>query len=298
MASADIIPFPHPKYAGTPLPHVEPLPETDLAELQLLNRLHQHLELQTLIEHFLMAMCTWLPLCGIRYTLADSGESFVAGRITRRASSTVLRQGGETLGTVELFAFSDMTTQAQTILAPLVSPLRNALAYHRAMSLARRDTLSGLGNRSALEQALATEAARAQRFGLPFTMLVVDIDHFKTVNDTLGHSAGDGVIRAVAAELAGCLRPYDQAFRFGGEEFVVLLGQTGLAKGMEIAERIRRRIAARCRPASDPGRKITVSLGVAGFDAAETQEHLFNRADRALYRAKEEGRNRSVAATH
>jgi diguanylate cyclase (GGDEF)-like protein len=243
-------------------------------------------------------MCTWLPLCGIRYTLADSGETFVAGRITRRAFSAALRQGGETLGTVELFAFSDMATQAQTILAPLVSPLRNALAYHRAMSLARRDTLSGLGNRSALEQALATEAARAQRFGLPFTMLLVDIDHFKTVNDTLGHSAGDGVICAVAAELAGCLRPYDQAFRFGGEEFVVLLGQTGLGKGMEIAERIRRRIAARCRPASDPGRKITVSLGVAGFDAAETQEQLFNRADRALYRAKEEGRNRSIAATH
>ena len=298
MASADIIPFPHLKSAGAPMPRFEHLPVTDLAELQLLNRLHPHLDVQTLLEQFLMAMCTWLPLCGIRYTLADSGETFVAGRITRRASSAALRQGGETLGTVELFAFSDMATQAQTILAPLVSPLRNALAYHRAMSLARRDTLSGLGNRSALEQALATEAARAQRFGLPFTMLLVDIDHFKTVNDTLGHSAGDSVICAVAAELAGCLRPYDQAFRFGGEEFVVLLGQTGLGKGMEIAERIRRRIAARCRPASDPGRKITVSLGVAGFDAAETQEQLFNRADRALYRAKEEGRNRSIAATH
>jgi diguanylate cyclase (GGDEF)-like protein len=298
MAGADIIQFPHAKRAGAALPRFEPVPEGDVAELQLLNRLHQHLDVQTLLEQFLMAMCTWLPLCGIRYTIADTGETFVAGRITRRCSSAALRQDGETLGTVEVFAFSTTVPQAQTLLGPLASPLRNALAYHRAMSFARRDSLSGLGNRSALDQALATEAARAQRFGLPFTLLVVDIDHFKNVNDTLGHSAGDGVIRGVAAELAGCLRPYDQAFRYGGEEFVVLLGQTGLTKGMEIAERIRRRIAARCRPAPDPGRRITVSVGVAGFDAAEPLERLFDRADKALYRAKEQGRNRSVAATH
>ena len=164
------------------------------------------------------------------------------------------------------------------------------------MHLARRDTLSGLGNRSALEQAMATEAARAQRFGLPFTLLMVDIDHFKRVNDSLGHSAGDEVIRSVAGELAACLRPYDQAFRFGGEEFVVLLGQTGIGKGMEIAERIRRRIAARCRPDVDPANRITVSLGVASFDPTQTLGQLFDRADKALYRAKETGRNRSVAA--
>ena len=111
-------------------------------------------------------------------------------------------------------------------------------------------------------------------------------------------SLSDPLIRAVASELAACLRPYDQAFRYGGEEFVILLGQTGLDKGMEIAERIRRRIAARCRPEADPGRRITVSLGLAEFDAAETPAHMFDRADKALYRAKQEGRNRSVAWTH
>ncbi len=296
MAGADIIPFPHAKPATAPMPRFEPLADTDLGELQLLNRLHQHLDIQSLLEQFLMSMCTWLPLCGVRYTIADTGEAFIAGRASKRSSSAALVLGPETLGTVELFAFSAMGAPAQTILAPLVSPLRNALAYHRAMHLARRDTLSGLGNRSALDQAMTTEAARAHRFGLPFTLLVVDIDHFKAVNDTLGHSTGDEVIRSVACELSACLRPYDQAFRYGGEEFVVLLGQTGMGKGMEIAERIRRRIAARCRPEADPGRRITVSLGVASFTPEETLDQLFDRADKALYRAKEKGRNRSVAA--
>jgi diguanylate cyclase (GGDEF)-like protein len=298
MTGANIIQFPRPRPVGRLMPRVEAAPDSDLAELRLLSRLHQHLDVQTLIEQFLMAMCVWLPLGGVRYTVADTGETFLAGRVLRRSCSALLRHESEHLGTVELFAFNELSLPASTILEPLASPLRNALAYHRAMSLARRDTLSGLGNRSALDHALAREAARAQRFELPFTMVVVDIDHFKNVNDTLGHSAGDGVIRTVASELAACLRPYDQAFRYGGEEFVILLGQTGLDKGMEIAERIRRRIAARCRPEADPGRRITVSLGLAEFDAAETLGHLFDRADKALYRAKEEGRNRSVAWAH
>ncbi len=296
MPGADIIQFPQSRSVAAALPHFELVPETDMAEMKLLARLHQHLELQTLLEQFLMAMCTWLPLCGVRYTIADTGESFLAGRTARRSSSAALRQSGETLGTVELFAFGDTGAAAATILAPLVSPLRNALAYHRAMQLARRDSLSGLGNRTALDQALATESARAQRFGLPFTMLVVDIDHFKNVNDTLGHSAGDQVIRSVATELVACLRPYDQAFRYGGEEFVVLLGQTGTAKGMEIAERIRRRIAAQCKPVENPSLRITVSVGLAGFNPAHTPAQLFERADKALYRAKESGRNRTLAA--
>lgn len=296
MASAEIIQFPQP---ATPImfrQQIEVPPEVDIAELQLLNRLFQHLDVQTLLEQFLIEMCAWLPLCGVRYTIADTGESFLAGRATRRASSAALRQAGETLGQIELFAFGDIAATTATVLAPLGAPLRNALNHHRVKLLARRDTLSGLGNRTALEQAVATEVARAHRFSLPFTMLVVDIDNFKRINDSLGHSAGDDVIRGVSTELAGCLRPYDQAFRYGGEEFVVLLGQTGIAKGMQIAERIRRRIAARCKPEADPARRITVSIGGAEFIHAETVDNLFDRADRALYRAKDEGRNRSVAA--
>lgn len=296
MQGADIIPFPNAKGSAAPVSRFEPVESPELSELQLQNRLHQHLDIQSLLEQFLMSVCVRFPVCGIRYTTADTGETFLAGRVTRRSDTASLLQGAESLGSIEIFAFSPMSTPGHAIIAPLLSPLRNALAYHRAMHLARRDTLSGLGNRCALEQAMTTEAARAQRFGLPFTLLVVDIDHFKNVNDTLGHSAGDDVIRSVACELAACLRPYDQAFRFGGEEFVVLLGQTGIGKGMEIAERIRRRIAARCRPAVDPGKRITVSLGVASFDPAQTLEQLFDRADKALYRAKETGRNRSVAA--
>ena len=159
-------------------------------------------------------------------------------------------------------------------------------------TLARRDALTGLHNRRAF-----VEAARARlAAGARVLLLIADIDHFKRINDSLGHSAGDQVIRAVATQARDCLRPYDQAFRFGGEEFVVILSQTSLAKGMQIAERIRKRIAQRCSLDAATTGKITVSIGAAEIREAETVDGLFDRADRALYRAKSEGRNRSIAA--
>ncbi|MBK6287141.1 MAG: GGDEF domain-containing protein [Gammaproteobacteria bacterium] len=137
----------------------------------------------------------------------------------------------------------------------------------------------------------------AHRFGHPFALLVVDIDHFKRINDCFGHSAGDQVLRTVAAQITDCLRPYDQAFRFGGEEFVVMLSQTAQVKGMEIAERIRQRIATHRKPDGGSAPTITVSIGCGEFRHDETIGELFDRADRALYAAKNQGRNRVVAAS-
>jgi diguanylate cyclase (GGDEF)-like protein len=207
-----------------------------------------------------------------------------------------LHFGTACLGEIELQLSGELRISPDALLAPLAAPLHNALLHHRVKLLARKDSLTGLGNRMALDATLATEVARAQRFGHPFSLLIIDIDHFKHINDAFGHSAGDQVIRAVAAELAECLRPYDQAFRYGGEEFVVLLSETGIAKGRQIAERIRRRIAVRCKPQANPGHKVTVSTGAGEFLRTETLGELFDRVDRALYRAKSEGRNRVIAA--
>ena len=109
--------------------------------------------------------------------------------------------------------------------------------------------------------------------------------------------AGDQVLRTVAAQITDCLRPYDQAFRFGGEEFVVMLSQTAQVKGMEIAERIRQRIATHRKPDGGSAPTITVSIGCGEFRHDETIGELFDRADRALYAAKNQGRNRVVAAS-
>lgn len=297
MASADILPFPQPLAVAFPYPL--PPREDSLfeasAEVSLVNRLHRFLEIPELLEQFLGEMGSRFAITGIGYT-ACGGECFIAGRKGRRVQRAMLHCAGEQLGEIEIHAAREPGTSVARLLEPLAQPLRNALLYHRAKLLARRDSLSGLGNRMALETAIATETARAQRFGEAFSMLIVDIDHFKRINDALGHSSGDRVIRAVSAELAECLRPYDQAFRYGGEEFVVLLSQTALNRGMRIAERIRRRIAARCHVEGDRARKVTVSIGLAEFQRNETVSELFDRADRALYRAKGEGRNRTVAA--
>jgi diguanylate cyclase (GGDEF)-like protein len=296
MASADILPFPQTFAAVFPLSFPAEDRDPEASEVSLVNRLHRFLEIHELLEAFLDEMRAHFPVTGVGYTAHGGGEVFLAGRKGRRVQCATLHCAGEPLGQIEIHVGRDIGTGTARLLAPLAQPLRNALLYHRAKLLARRDSLSGLGNRMALESAIATEVARAQRFGETFTMLIVDIDHFKRINDALGHSSGDRVIRAVSAELADCLRPYDQAFRYGGEEFVVLLSQTGINRGMRIAERIRRRIGARCHVEGERGRKVTVSIGIAEFQREETVSELFDRADRALYRAKGEGRNRTIAA--
>jgi diguanylate cyclase (GGDEF)-like protein len=297
MAGADILQFPHPIAPGAPL-RTKSLAERtpSLAELQLANRLHRHLDIHKLLERFLEELRASHPVEGLCYALPDTSETFVAGRAASKTLRSRLHCAGEYLGQIEAQLSEELPTPLATLLAPLAGPLKNALHHHRVKLLARKDPLTELGNRMALDSALATEVARAQRFGHPFSMLIVDIDHFKRINDTLGHSAGDHVIRGVAAQIRDCLRPYDQAFRFGGEEFVVILSQTGLAKGMQIAERIRKRIAHRCSTDTMSTGRITVSIGAGEIRTTETVDELFDRTDRALYQAKNEGRNRSVAA--
>ena len=297
MPGASILQFPRP--ASDSLRLSIDLPQEhglSLSELQLSNRLHRQLELQQLFEQFLFEVRDSSPIVGLCYTAPGSSEVFLAGCDGRASVSSSLRFNGEYLGEIEILLSADLKASVNRTLAPLGSPLFNALRHHRLKQLARKDWLTGLGNRLALEAVLATEVARAQRFGHPFALLLVDIDHFKRINDSHGHSAGDRVILAVAEEIRSCLRPYDQAFRYGGEEFVVVLSQTGLAKGLQIAERIRGRVASRCGIVGAPGVDTTVSIGGAEFRVSETTSELFDRADRALYDAKNAGRNRVVAA--
>lgn len=161
-------------------------------------------------------------------------------------------------------------------------------------ALSSTDGLSGLLNRTFWEKAVAGEFERCRRMSAESAVLMIDIDHFKTVNDSYGHPAGDEVIRSVARILRGTVRPYDIAARYGGEEFGIVLPGTDIAKGSAIAERIRGRIDA---AVLDERHNVhaTVSIGVAAFDAGDADHAAWiDRADQALYRAKAAGRNRSV----
>lgn len=161
--------------------------------------------------------------------------------------------------------------------------------------LSRTDALTGLPNRRNLMETLDREVRRARRAQRPFTVLMIDVDHFKQYNDTFGHLAGDEVLGRIASILTECIRTADYAARYGGEEFTVLLPETPLAGALEVAERIRSRVA---EEEFRNRQHVTVSVGLGEFPTqGDSPEAVMAGADAALYEAKQQGRNRVTAAT-
>jgi diguanylate cyclase (GGDEF)-like protein len=180
-------------------------------------------------------------------------------------------------------------------IAPL--PLRSARQYEALDHRAHTDALTGLPNRAAFEERMATLAHVFDRYARPFSLLVLDVDFFKKFNDTHGHEAGDRVLQHVAAVIRQTVRDVDTPARFGGEEFVVLMPETGYRASHDAAERLRRSIES--HPLTWNGRplSVTVSIGASGCpDCTVTATEVMRLADEALYRAKAAGRNRVVSA--
>lgn len=168
-------------------------------------------------------------------------------------------------------------------------------AVERIEQLAIRDELTGAYNRRFLMECLARERSRAERLGAPFSVCLLDVDHFKSINDAFGHAAGDTVLIELPALAAAALRGADVFGRFGGEEFLAILPDTGLAGAQAVAERVRAAIEA----ARFPGvgeRRVTATVAVAQYRAGEEVAALLARADRALYAGKTGGRNRVATA--
>jgi diguanylate cyclase (GGDEF)-like protein len=163
--------------------------------------------------------------------------------------------------------------------------------------LATRDQLTGMLSRREFDRILAEEEERSRRFGHPFALVMMDIDHFKKVNDTHGHQIGDLVLQAVARRLADGMRTVDRVARFGGEEFALILMQADRAAAFEMAQRACVAVArAPIAIGPDQSLPITISAGVAEMPAnATTGAELVAAADKALYAAKSRGRNRAVA---
>lgn len=172
--------------------------------------------------------------------------------------------------------------------------IHNAQLFARVEVLSMTDELTKLPNRRYLNQALSLEIAIAHRHGHPLSILMVDIDHFKKLNDRAGHPIGDEALLRVAECLKGSLRESDVVARWGGEEFVVLLPHTAQSEAVEVAEKVRRAVAAIETPWSreQPSGHLTVSVGVAQLAPGEDGAALVQRADRAVYAAKREGRDR------
>jgi diguanylate cyclase (GGDEF)-like protein len=186
---------------------------------------------------------------------------------------------------------------------PTVLLVRRFMMHGQLLAQSRIDTKTGLLNASTWEREAATEIARAVRTGIPLALALVDIDHFKLVNDTYGHLVGDKTLRAVTDALQSQLRAYDVAGRFGGEEFVILLPHAREVDALAVAERLRVHIADLAIPVDDadpsgPCVRVTISVGVAALDS-ESREltDMLTAADAALYHAKETGRNKTHMVT-
>lgn len=214
------------------------------------------------------------------HALSTGAVRFGEGELSHRVALDRQDELGQLAG-----AFNRMADQLEQSQAAL-----KELAIH--------DSLTGLFNRREFERQLREEAERSRRFGRPFVLLMLDIDHFKAVNDTHGHPAGDEALRAVAALLSGEVRSVDTVARYGGEEFAVLMPETAGSGGLTMAERIRVSIASQAiTVAQGQAVNLTVSIGVATFaEGAGSERELVAAADGALYAAKAAGRDQVVLA--
>ena len=232
-------------------------------------------------------------------TATETGLSFaprdlLAGGPATKRLQLPLFSGDRLVAHLVLESPAPIDDGAKSEIRALLAPLTAALHGSRNWRIAVTDELSGLASRRYFETRLAEEWARQERYGAPLAVAILDLDHFKSINDTYGHPAGDRVLRRFGEIVRGEIRSSDVACRYGGEEFAILFAESTAAAASAVAERIRRALK---RDAFDwEGRSFhaTVSAGVAGAEDAREPSTILFRADEALYRAKDGGRNRVV----
>ncbi len=231
-----------------------------------------------------------------RYRLDAADES---SALVRSGVVVPLRADGEAVGTLSAFTRSPVRKLSDGEIDELEgvafragTALENARRYAEARALADLDALTRLHNRRYFHETLAREASRALRYERRLTLVVLDLDDFKAINDRIGHLAGDAVLAEAAERMLTAVRTVDVTCRVGGDEFAVILPEAGVEDGQMLAGRIARAVAA--RPIGNAG-LLNLSAGVAELRPDDQPDDLFQRADQALYRAKELGKARTVA---
>jgi len=219
----------------------------------------------------------------------------------RSAAAVPLIANGAVHGVIAVWndqSISDAAVHDLEVLAPYAAlQLLHARDFGEMRQKAQHDRLTGLNNRQRFDERIAQEAMRFHRYGSGYALLLIDVDHFKSFNDTYGHQAGDAVLQEVARSISASLREVDFAARYGGEEFAVIAPETNLAAAVEIGDRIRTRIMeTEIRWEGEP-LHVTASIGVSCCpECGSDVETLIRAADQALYTSKNAGRNRVTAA--
>ncbi|MES3006174.1 MAG: GGDEF domain-containing protein [Pseudomonadota bacterium] len=281
------------------LPPVE-IPRENYSErrYRMAASLQTTLEIEQLLQLFLKELSPLIDLDGLQYINEHKSLQLLAGRKASHSCGYRLITAQDHLGEIVFYRstrFADRDLEGiEVMLSALICPLRNSLLYYDALTASLTDPLTGAGNRIALTNTLAREISLSRRHQHALSLLVLDIDKFKLINDHYGHSAGDKVLKQLVSTLKQVNRQTDLSFRYGGEEFVVLLNRTNAEGALVIAERIRRRIEDTEIALEELSVRITVSVGVTSFCESDTPETLFNRADKALYLIKSAGGNKVI----
>lgn len=272
--------------------------DTQLYELSGI--LQSTLKLDTLLEFFDDELSSTVPHDGLIYEFPDEGISYKFGEPGKHKCHYNFILLDQFLGQLVVSRnkkFSeDELKRIELLTTALLYPIRNSLMYLRALKTAYCDPLTELNNRAALEKDLEQEIDFAHRHGISLSIIILDLDNFKNINDTYGHIAGDDVLKKLAHCMTDCIRRSDIIYRYGGEEFIVLLRHTGTVGAKLLAERMRRAIEKLVYKHNNFEIQITASFGVATLCTDETKNAFLQRADAALYQAKEEGRNRTIVA--
>lgn len=278
---------------------VPPLGSSDL-RFQLANTLQSTLDLRSTLSYFFEYADQLVKCSGLKYENPDKGISIHFGDDAKHSAQYNVSSEDDKLGELHFlrknkFAETELAF-IEMLIGVLFYPLRNALQYKDALESSLIDALTGLKNRLALNMYADREIKLAKRHKKAMALLVIDLDHFKRINDQYGHLAGDAVLKNSASLILEAVRETDQVFRYGGEEFVVLLNEADLDNALSSAERIRSKIETTEVVHGDDLISLTTSIGVSSVTLDDTFNTIFERADNALYTAKAQGRNQTVCS--
>ncbi|MEE8210368.1 MAG: GGDEF domain-containing protein [Acidiferrobacterales bacterium] len=253
------------------------------------------LELEQLTRLFSREVSATVAHSSINYCNRSRDIDLTVGRSARYTRTFRLIVENQELGQLTFSRGKPFTHKdaalLEFLLSSLVYPLRNALQYKNAFQASLTDPLTGVYNRSVIETALRRETSLARRHKTPLSLVLLDIDGLKIVNDEYGHEMGDNLIKAVADCVLQSLRKTDIFSRFGGDEFAILLSSTARRGAIVLAEHIRKNVEGAACMFGQHAIMATVSMGVASLASKDSDKTFFSRADAALYRAKRAGRN-------
>jgi diguanylate cyclase (GGDEF)-like protein len=282
-------------HAGLLLPSREASNLTSDARFRMLNTLQTSLNLDDILSMFHAELNSLLKINGMKYV--NQAMNIQIGQGTNESHHCAYRliTQSDHLGEIAFYRGTRFNEQElisiETLLSTLLSPIRNALLYQVALGASLTDPLTGAGNRSSLTSNLQRELGLARRNNLQLSVLVIDIDRFKLINDTHGHGVGDLALKQLVKVINTVNRNTDLCFRYGGEEFVVVLSNTNKNGAKIIASRLCHAIS-KCHIGTEGGSiQIKVSIGIASHCDTDTQESLLNRADKAMYEVKRSGGN-------